>query len=137
MLNKIKDEYYLLTEKLEEIEWALDGKCDDIDCDKYMYKDLLKKKYGPVLEHNFSCMKKLESEKQTIMRLLSNKKYNSLRYIKCPVCKTKVDKLGETSKLVSFTRPSKHNIKCVEWNGVWTHNKCRLKVKIPEGWKKF
>ena len=94
MLNKIKDEYYLLTEKLEEIEWALDGKCDDIDCDKYMYKDLLKKKYGPVLEHNFSCMKKLESEKQTIMRLLSNKKYNSLRYIKCPVCKSKVDKLG-------------------------------------------
>src|SRR3989344_278389 len=100
MLNKIKEEYYLLTEKLDEIEWALDGKCDDIDCNKYIYKDLLKKKYRPVLEHNFSCMKKLKSEKQTIMRLLSYKKYNYLRYIECPVCRSKVDKLGETSKLI-------------------------------------
>ena len=136
MLNKIKDEYYLLTEKLEEVEWALKGKCDDIDCNKYMYKDLLKKKYYPVLEHKFSCMGKLKGKKETIMGLLSSKKYNSFRYIECSVCKSKVDKLSDYSTLVSFTRPCKDNSKYTEWNGVWTHNKCRLNVRIPEGWKK-
>ena len=41
-MNQNHEEYLLLTEKLETIEWALEGSCDDIDCDKYMYKDLLK-----------------------------------------------------------------------------------------------
>ena len=37
-MNKDRDEYYVLTEKLEEITWALEGKCNDIDCDRYMYQ---------------------------------------------------------------------------------------------------
>ena len=60
-MQEDKEEYYVLTDKLEETEWAIEGKCNDIDCDKYLYKDLLKKKYEPVLKHNFSCIKKLKS----------------------------------------------------------------------------
>ena len=80
MQEKDKSEYYFLTDKLDEIIWALEGKCDDIDCDKYMYKDLLKKKYRPVLKHSFSCMKKLKREKEVLLRLLSNKKYRNYRF---------------------------------------------------------
>jgi len=61
------DEYYFLIEKLDEVIWAIKGECNDIDCDKYLYKDLLKKIYKPVLEHNFSCFDKLKREKDVKM----------------------------------------------------------------------
>lgn len=140
-LNKMtkneEEEYYLLTDKLEEIEWAIEGKCNDIDCDKYMYKDLLKKKYKPVLEHNFSCMKKLKREKEAVLRILSQKRYIKYCYLKCNICKKSLDKLSKKSKIVSFTRPISENGKVFyQWNGVWTHNLCASKVKIPRGWNK-
>ena len=50
-MNKNYEEYLLLTERLEEIEWALEGSCYDIDCDKYPYKDFLKNKYKHILKH--------------------------------------------------------------------------------------
>ena len=131
--NINKEEYYFLTEKLEEINWALDGQCNDIDCDKYMYKDLLNKKYKPVLEHNFSCIKKLKSEKQAILRILSQNKYRKYRYIKCPICKDLIDQLSEKSTIRSFTRPLEN--KMHEWKGIWVHKKCSKKVKTPKGWE--
>jgi len=137
MIRKYFDEYYLLTEKLEEINWALDSKCNDIDCDKYMYKELLKKRYKPVLEHNFSCIERLKRDKATIMRMLAHRKYKRYRYKKCAVCKKLLDKLNEKNKIIGFTRPSLANNKYFEWKGVWAHKNCKSKVKIPEGWKKF
>ena len=135
MNNKDRDEYYLLTEKLEEIQWAIEGKCNDIDCDKYIYRNLLKKKYKPVLEHNFSCLKKLKTEKDAILRLLSLRKFKKYRYIKCSACKNNLDKLDDKSIIVSFTRQSKERKDCHEWNGLWAHERCESKVKIPEGWR--
>ncbi len=35
--KKFRDEYYILLETLEEVNWALEGSCNDIDCDKYRY----------------------------------------------------------------------------------------------------
>ncbi len=137
MNNKDRDEYYFLTEKLEEIQWAIVGKCNDIDCDKYIYRDLLKKKYKPVLEHNFSCLKKLKMEKNAILRLLSLRKFKKYRYIKCNVCKNNLDKLSDKSIIVSFTRQFKERKGCHEWNGFWAHEGCKTKVKIPDGWKKL
>ena len=136
MENKNLDEYLFLTERLDEIIWALEGDCNDIDCNKYLYRDLLKKRYKPVLDHNFSCMPKLKQEKEALMRILSNKKYIRYRYKKCNVCKNKLDSLNEKNKIISFTRPSKINKKYIEWNGVWVHEKCSKKVKTPEGWFK-
>lgn len=52
MAKKYVDEYYFLIDKLDEVSWAIKGECNDIDCDKYLYKDLLKKRYKPILEHN-------------------------------------------------------------------------------------
>ena len=137
MTKNEKEEYYLLTDKLEEIEWAIDCKCNDIDCDKYMYKDLLKKKYMPVLEHNFSCMKKLKREKEAVLRILFQRKYIKYRYLKCNICKKSLDKLSEKSKIVSFTRPIKENRKVFyQWDCVWAHSICAPNVKIPKGWNK-
>ena len=51
--KKFRDEYYILLETLEEVNWALEGSCNDIDCDKYMYKDLLKKKNRKQLKSCF------------------------------------------------------------------------------------
>ena len=93
-MNKTLDEYYVLTEKLEEITWALDCSCNDIDCDKYMYKDMLKKRYKPILKHSYSCIPKLKREKEAVMRLFSLKKFNKFRYKKCNVCSKKLDSLG-------------------------------------------
>ncbi|MEX2017061.1 MAG: hypothetical protein WD876_01160 [Candidatus Pacearchaeota archaeon] len=137
MRDKDKEEYFFLTEKLEEIEWALKGKCNDIDCDKYMYKDLLKKRYNPVLRHNYSCMNRLKMEKSAILRLLSLKKFRKYRFEKCHVCGKYLDKLDNKNLVISFTRPSKSNKNFHEWKGVWVHKKCKTKVKIPKGWKKL
>lgn len=134
MTRKDRDEYYVLTEKLEEIGWALEGKCNDIDCDHYMYKELLKKRYRPVLEHNFSCMNKLKKEKEAIMGLLSIKKFKRFRYEKCNVCKRSLDKLSEKNKIVSFTKPLPEG--GCQWDGVWAHRSCSRKVKAPKGWKR-
>ncbi len=134
MAEKYFDEYQILTDKLEEINWALEGQCNDIDCDKYMYKDLLKKRYKPVLEHNFSCIAKLRRDKMAIMKILSEKKYKRHRYEKCAGCKKQLDKLNEKNKIVSFTRPLSDGNS--QWDGVWAHKNCSSKVKIPDGWKK-
>ena len=132
-----RDEYYFLTEQLEEVNWALEGQCNDIDCDKYMYKELLKKKYKPVLEHSFSCIESLKREKAAIMRLLSQKKYKKYRITGCNVCKKNLDKLDEKNIIVSFTRPSQRNTKHHKWDCFWVHKRCSSKVKVPEGWKRF
>ena len=137
MSQKEKDEYYFLTERLEETQWTIEGKCNDIDCDKYMYRDLLKKKYKPVLKHSFSCLSKLKMERDAILRLLSDKKYKRYRYLKCNVCKKNLDKLNDSNIIVSFTRPSKERGKYYEWKGFWAHKKCKSKIKIPKGWNKF
>ncbi|PIO07767.1 hypothetical protein COU59_02835 [Candidatus Pacearchaeota archaeon CG10_big_fil_rev_8_21_14_0_10_34_12] len=137
MAQKDKEEYYFLTEKLEEIQWALEGECNDIDCDKYMYRDLLKKKYKPVLKHSYSCIDKLKKEKEIVLRLLFPKKFRKYRFEKCYVCKKPLDKLDDKSIILSFTRPSKDNKNSHEWKGYWIHKKCKSKAKIPKGWIKF
>ena len=137
MKEKDRDEYYFLTDKLDEVSWAIKGECNDIDCNKYLYKDLLKKKYKPVLEHNFSCMNKLKREKEAILRLLSQKKYRKFRFERCNVCKKFLDKLNEKNKIVSFTCPLPANEKYHKWNCTWVHGKCSSKVKIPAGWKRL
>ena len=137
MQKESKEEYYFLTDRLEEVEWAIGGKCNDIDCDHYMYKDLLKKKYKPVLNHGFSCMKKLRVEKEIVLRLLSQNKYKIYRFEKCVVCKKVLDKLNDKNEIVSFTKKiNKDGKTYYEWKGVWTHKKCSSKVKILLGWSK-
>ena len=133
--EKIRDEYYVLIEKLEEIQWALEGQCEDIDCDQFMYKDLLKKKYGSVLTHNFSCLPKLKRDKDALMRLLSLSKFKLFRYEACYVCKNPVDELNEKSVLVNFTRPTTPK-GYIELQGKWVHKQCKKKVQVPEGWQK-
>ena len=137
MSQKDKDEYYFLTEKLEETQWALEGECNDIDCNKYMYKALLKKKYKPVLDHNYSCSEKLKKEKLTILGLLSQNRFKKYRFEKCHVCKKALDKLSDKNIIISFTRHSRESKNFHEWKGYWVHKKCKLGAKIPEGWKKL
>ncbi len=137
-MNKHNDEYHILIEKLEEITWALDGSCNDIDCDKYMYTELLKKKYKPVLKHSYSCIPKLKREKEAVMRLLSLKKFRQLRYKKCEVCGRKADSLGKYHTIVSFTRHVEYKGKKVyEYKGIQAYKKCKHKVSIPIGWQKM
>lgn len=133
MKNKYCEEYLLLTDMLEEVSWAIEGSCNDIDCDKYTYKNLLKKKYKPVLEHNSSCMSHLKTQKEALLRLLSMGKFKRFRYKKCEVCKKQLDKLSEDYTIVSFTRPSKIGF---EYKGISVHKKCSKNVKNIEGWKK-
>lgn len=137
MEDKTKEEYYLLVDLLDRITWSLDGSCDDIDCDQYTYKNLLQKRIKPVLEHNFSCVKKLRTEKEAILRILSQKKYVQYRSKKCNVCKKSVDSLSKDSFLVSYTRPYPLKNNSHEWNAVWVHKRCRTKLQIPKGWKKL
>jgi len=133
--DDVYDEYFLLKQKLEELEDAEQGYCTDVDCDKYTYKDVLRKGYRFTLEYNFSCIKKVKRYKSAVMRLLSLKKFRKFRFEKCPVCKKQCDTLSEKSTIVSFTRPSNYPAGSVEWTGIWAHNVCKKKVKTPEGWK--
>ncbi len=101
-----------------------------------MYKELLKKKYKPVLKHSFSCMQKLKREKKALIRLLSMRKFGKFRYEVCKVCKKQVDKLDHESTIVSFTRPPQTNDSYTEWKGYWAHKKCRRLLSALDGWKK-
>lgn len=136
MIDQKREEYYFLTEKLQEIDAALDGSCNDIDCDKYIYKYCLKKRYKPVLKHGFSCISRLKIEKEAIMRILSLPRYKKFRYKKCSVCGKKLDSLGKEYCIVSFTRPCGDK-GYVEYKGIHVHKKCRRKVAVPEGWKRW
>src|SRR3989344_5889909 len=103
MTENKREEYYFLTEKLQEIDAALEGSCNDIDCDRYTYKYCLKKRYNPVLKHGFSCISPLKREKEAIMRIVSLSRYSKFRYGKCAVCGKKLDSLGREFSIVSFT----------------------------------
>lgn len=136
MNEKNVAEYSLLCEKLDEVIWALEGKCNDIDCDKYMYQSLLKKKYKPVLRHSYSCILSLKREKAALLRLLSMAKFYRFRYKRCDVCKNKIDSLGKSFAIVSFTRPAElKDRKVYEWGSAQVHKTCKIKVKTPPGWK--
>lgn len=136
-MGKDREEYYILGKKLEEVTWALKGSCDDIDCDKYTYKDLLKKRYKPVLEHGFSCLPNLKREKEALLRLLSLKKFRKFRYRTCPICKKKLDSLSKNYTIASFLRPSEFNgRKAYEYKGISVHRGCKKKVPTPHGWEK-
>ena len=138
--HEINDEYFFLTDKLDEIKWALEGKCNDIDCDRYMYKNLLKKKYKSVLEHSYSCLKKLKREQAAVLRMLSLSKFRKLRHKKCSTCRKLLDTLSNKSIIVSLTRPSGHmhnGQKTYEWKGFWVHNACKKNFKNIVGWKRL
>lgn len=135
-IDSTREEYYLLAEKLEEINAALEGHCNDIDCDKYLYKYCLKKRYKPVLKHGFSCIPPLKREKEAMMRIVSLPRYSKFRYVKCAVCGKKLDSLGNEFAIVSFTRPSGDK-GYVGYKGVDVHKKCKRNVTVPEGWKKW
>ena len=134
MSGKAGGEYHVLTELLDSLNGAIRGSCNDIDCDQYMYKECLKKEYPPVLEHKFSCMKALKKDKAAVMRLLGLKKFRKYRHKKCAVCKKDIDKLSGKSKIVSYQKKLDSGL--FQWDGVWSHNSCSPRVKIPKGWKK-
>lgn len=133
--KEINEEYLYLTRRLDIVNQGLEGYCDDVDCDKYVYKDVLKKDFKPTLDHSYSCIGTLVREKKALIRVLSLPRYKEDRYEKCPVCKVLMDKLDEKGVvLFMLTKPLKngnsqiHIIRC--------HEKCKLKFKIPKGWKK-
>ena len=140
MKNKsLKDQYFLLTEILDSVKWQLEGGCEDIDCDRYIYKNCLKKSIKPVLEHNLSCMPKLKTDYNALVALLSDKKFKKLRYEKCQICKKEMDKLDNKNPLTSFMaiKPkSVGRLKGYEMRIKRTHKKCQKKLKTPEGFRR-
>ena len=135
-IKEEREEYYLLRDFLDEVNSALEGRCNDIDCDQYLYKELLKKRYSSVLEHHFSCMSCLHRQQKALLRLLSMKKFRKFRYEKCRVCQKKLDTLSDNATIVAFTKPTK-NRKCYSYKSVRAHRKCSRLVRIPKGWKKL
>ncbi|MEK6908739.1 MAG: hypothetical protein AABX23_01665 [Nanoarchaeota archaeon] len=135
-MNESKEEYFVLSERLEIVRWAISGDCDDIDCDRYLYKDLLRKKYKPVLEHNFSCINKLKREEKALLRILSDKRYKKSRYETCQVCKNYADKLDEKNEIVCFAKELGDR-KGSEIKTFFVHKRCYKKVKSPKGWNKL
>jgi|SRR3989344_4021640 len=131
-----REEYYLLRDFLDEINFALKDQCNDIDCDHYVYKELLKKKYRPVMEHRFSCIDSLNRQQDALLRLLSLKRFRKFRYEKCRVCQKKLDTLSDDATIVAFTKPTE-NRKFYRYESVRAHRKCSQLVKIPKGWKKL
>ena len=135
-MDKHKEEYFVLSERIEIVRWAISGSCDDIDCDGYLYKDLLRKKYGSVLEHNFSCIDKLKRDEKALLRILGDKRYKKFRYEICQVCKKLADKLDEKNEVVCFTKELMDG-KYLEIKTFFIHKKCYEKVKSPKWWNKI
>ncbi len=131
-----KEEYYFLTNRLEEINNALEGFCNDVDCDEYLYRYCIKKKYKPVLNHKSSCIPSFKREKEALMRILSLSRYKKFRYEKCAVCGKKLDSVGNDFAVTGFIRPYKDH-GSFEYKGIHIHKKCERKVIVPEGWEKI
>ena len=133
----LREEYYLITDFLDKVNWALEGDCDDVDCDKYTFRCCLKKKFRPILEHGYSCIEHLKRKKTTLMRLLSQTKYKRFRFKKCSVCKKNLDTLGKDYTLTSFTKPLKERKRYSQLELISSHKKCQRKVETPEGFSKM
>ena len=133
IVANIKEEYYLLTDHLDEFNQALDGDCDDVDCDKYLFREYLKKRFKPLLEHGFSCIEGLKRQKAVLMRLVSLPKYKRFRFKKCPVCKNEMDKLGEDYMITCFTEPTEKKKKYYKMEIRSSHTKCKSKLNAPKG----
>lgn len=136
----IQDQYNLLTKLLERTRWQLEGQCEDIDCDKYIYKNYLKKKIHHSLEHSFSCIPGLKRDFAAIRKLLEEKKFKKLRYKKCIVCKKAMDTLDEKNTHTSFIAihlSGKGKWKGYEAKIYQTHKPCKKKLETPDGFKKF
>src|SRR3989344_5894391 len=127
MKKDIAEEYSYLTYRLDVVTWALKGECDDIDCNKYIHRDELRKDCKPVLEHNYSCMDHLKRERNALLRILSQKRYRKERYEQCVVCKKDVDQLDDRSVLTAFSRHSRRNPKYSEIKFVRSHKACSRK----------
>ena len=135
-IEQSSNEYFYLINQLDIINNYLTGNvCDDIDCDRYMYKDCLKK-HRPILEHKFSCFPMLKRDRDSLMRILSLPKYKRFRYCKCAVCGKIVDKLGKYFHIEGYTKKCEDS-SCYHWDSSYMHKGCKKKFKIPKGWKKM
>ena len=132
-----KEQYYILTELLDTITWQIRGDCEDIDCNKYIYKNELKK-FHPVLDHKISCIPVLKRQKAAIFHLLGDKKFKQYRYEPCDVCKKQLDTLDDNNKLTTFSskKPSGKTT-FYQMLSYRTHKTCKKKLSIPEGFEKF
>ena len=139
--TNIRYQYYLLTGLLDSVKWQIKGGCEDIDCDKYIYLDCMKKsKRVTVLKHKFSCIPKLKRDYKAIIELLDDKKFRKLRYKKCPVCHRLLDSLSDYNPLKSFiskTPKGTGKFKGYEMRIYQTHKRCKKKLKVPEGFRYF
>ena len=126
----------VLSDLRERVIWQIEGSCEDANCDKYIYLDLFKKKYKPILEHSYSCMPSLKRELATFNSVLSLSRYKKYRFQPCDICKKPYDDLGyDAAPIIGFiAKEAKNNF--YEWRSVHTHAKCRRFVKTPEGFKK-
>lgn len=139
--GSVKDQYWLLTDLLDNTKWQLEGDCEDIDCNRYIYLDSMKRKsVCTVLDHKFSCVPKLKRDYKSIMGLLSEKKFRKLRYKKCDVCAKLLDTLNNKNPITTFIAKKlsgKGKIKGFECKMFRTHKQCKKMLKVPEGFRRW
>jgi hypothetical protein len=133
--QEVADEYHYLTNRLDTVKVAIEGSCDDIDCDQFIYKDILIDECGPVLNHQSSCMQHLHKEHAALMRILSMQRYAQERYRSCDVCQDQLDTLGEEYTIVGYMQEIQGE-EVYEYRSYCVHAGCKMEVRIPDGWKK-
>ena len=131
-----KEEYYVLSDLRERVIWQIEGSCEDANCDKYIYLDLFKKKYKPVLKHSYSCIPSLKRELTTLNAVLLLPRYKKYRFRLCDICKKPYDDLDHDAAPITSFIATEMRDEGYEWRGVRTHKKCQRFVKTPEGFKK-
>ena len=137
--DPVKSQYYLLVDFLDRTKWQLRGDCEDIDCDKYIYRTSLKK-HHPTLEHSYSCFPSLQRQLQSLMALLSDKKFKRFRFKRCEVCANPLDTLDDKNPFSSFIEiepKKKGKFKGYEFKSFRTHPRCRKLLPTPQGFKAF
>lgn len=140
MIETLKKQYWFLKSRRDDITWQIKGGCEDIDCDHFIEKRLLKKKYKPALTHSFSCVPKLKYERALLEDLLKHRIFKSLRYRPCDFCKKTLDDLDQKNPPVMFIaiKPTiTKNRKGYATEIMKVHTYCRRKLKAPDGFKAF
>jgi hypothetical protein len=135
--SKLYEQYWFLVYSLQHVKWRIEGRCDDIDCNMYEYRDRLKNQTIP-RDHVISCLPELKRKRSAIISLLGERRYRTFRYKKCFICKASLDTLDDRHYVAILKKImlTKHGLRGQgELSLVEMHGSCEKRFQVPDGFR--
>ena len=128
-MNYLKEIWYFLQNEKEELKYQCD-ECTSYDCKKFIYNDILKKRYAEfnIIDHK-QCLKEKKEELERLDKLRRKPMFNKFSYEPCTLCKKKFFKDDMHSAMEMEKQNKEKTKKAFRGKFVYACNKCKPKYK--------